>query len=289
MSPTSKFVLVITAFFSKCVAQDLPLKISAVVTDQCSNLLPLNITRYQDLETVNLLLNERYRHPCKCAGNRLAFLNMTDTTQQCPSNWQLISTPVRGCGRSNPNPSCDSAMYASNGFNYNHICGRVIGYQNGTTDAFDTIVNSAKTIDQPYVDGVSLTHGASGSRQHIWTFAAAVQEQGPFYGAEFSCECTNTNYEWPYQVPSFVNNNYFCETGNPGPTNPVILHSDDPLWDGQGCASTSTCCQLNQPPWFCTSLLQTTSDDLELRICSNEESRSEDVIVSLVEIYVALR
>ena len=30
----------------------------------------------------------------------------------------------------------------------------------------------------PYIDGVSLTHGAAGSRQHIWSFAAARYETG---------------------------------------------------------------------------------------------------------------
>ena len=31
-------------------------------------------------------------------------------------------------------------------------------------------------IDSYYVDGVSLTYGGAGSRQHIWTFAAGITE-----------------------------------------------------------------------------------------------------------------
>ena len=41
----------------------------------------------------------------------------------------------------------------------------------------------------------------------------------------------------------------------------------DPLWDGEGCRSTSTCCEFNTPPWFYKSLPQNSSDNLELRLC----------------------
>ena len=40
-------------------------------------------------------------------------------------------------------------------------------------------------------------------------------------------------------IPSFVGNDYFCETGAPqgeilsGGT-PIAFYADDPLWDGQG-------------------------------------------------------
>ena len=35
---------------------------------------------------------------------------------------------------------------------------------------------AAQGIDGYYVEGVSLTHGQSGSRTHIWTFAAGLSE-----------------------------------------------------------------------------------------------------------------
>ena len=34
----------------------------------------------------------------------------------------------------------------------------------------------AQGIDSYYVEGVSLTHGGAGRRQHIWTFAAGLSE-----------------------------------------------------------------------------------------------------------------
>ena len=38
-------------------------------------------------------------------------------------------------------------------------------------------------------------------------------------------------------MPSFIGNDYFCESGNPDPNGnvPVLFYADDPLWDGKGC------------------------------------------------------
>ena len=59
------------------------------------------------------------------------------------------------------------------------------------------------------------------------------------------------------------------------------------LWDGEGCVPTSTCCEFNRPPWFCTTLPQSTTDDLELRICHGGDlSADEDTVISLVDISV---
>ena len=272
----------------------LPVRLTPAMSQQCLAPQPVNAT--YALETVNRLLTDKFGAPlgsqCTCGGNaywkRVAYLNMNDSATQCPSNWRHFETPVRGCISSTSSAGCDSAIFPTNGFTYNRVCGRVIGYQRGTPDAFEISRFGVRGIEQNYVDGLSLTHGAPGSRQHIWTFAAALYEQDPNYNQIWVCECTNTNYNWPYQVPSFVGNDYFCDTGNPGP-NYVHgrVYPDDPLWDGKGCGPSSTCCQLNNPPWFCTSLAQPTSDDLELRICQTEGTTTEDIITTLVEIYVS--
>ncbi len=44
-------------------------------------------------------------------------------------------------------------------------------------------------LEGTYIDGISLTHGAPGSRSHIWTFAGAVND---FAGADVICACTNS-------------------------------------------------------------------------------------------------
>ena len=110
---------------------------------------------------------------------RVANLNMTDPDQQCPENLQLSYTnqPIRLCGKRTDGPSCDSVTFTTYGVQYRQVCGRVRGYQFGSTDPFErfTYCPAPCTIDSPYVDGVSITHGAS-PRKHIWTYAAGIYE-----------------------------------------------------------------------------------------------------------------
>ena len=229
--------------------------------------------------------------PCSCGSpewTRVAYLNMSDPNQQCPSNWTLTTTPVRGCGRSSTGyHTCDSVFYPVNGRTYSSVCGRVNAYQFAIGSAFS---NQRNNIEVDYVSGVSITHGLRGSRQHIWTFAAALGDNCTD-NIRFLCPCSNVNLNWPYQVPSFIGNDYFCESGRHGAGGScfnglLIYFPDDPLWDGQNCAPSSTCCELNNPPWFCKTLLQPTSDDLEIRQCHEYIGVDEDTLISLIDIYV---
>ena len=230
--------------------------------------------------------------PCSCGGEgwtRAVYLNMSDPNQQCPSNWTLITTPIRGCGRRATGVAvCDSVTYSVYGRSYSSVCGRILAYQRGWAGAFlFAIYGNLNTIVTAYLSGVSLTHGPAGSRQHIWSFVGADYEQNPNYHTDGNCPCTNTNVSWPHQVPPFINNDYFCDTGNSGPgTNYSVYYTDDPLWDGIGCSSTSTCCDFNSPPWFCKSLPQPTSDDLEIRNCYADNSNQADRLITLIDIYI---
>ena len=47
-----------------------------------------------------------------------------------------------------------------------------------------------------------------------------------------------------------------------------FLYPDDPLWDGQNCnGPESTCCTIPNMPWFLKTLNETTTDNIELRVC----------------------
>ena len=84
-----------------------------------------------------------------------------------------------------------------------------------------------------------------------------------------------------------MGNDYFCDSGtNEADENILQDYPDDPLWDGEGCEGANTCCQFNNPPWFCKQLPQPTTDDIELRICSNYIISNEDTPIERVEIYV---
>ena len=76
-----------------------------------------------------------------CGGSigwrRVAYLNMSDPSQQCPSVWQEITTPHRVCGRRSTSASCEGLTYSTGSEQYDQVCGRIIGYQLGSPYAFD--------------------------------------------------------------------------------------------------------------------------------------------------------
>ena len=211
---------------------------------------------------------------------RVANLNMTDPDQQCPENLQLSYTdqPIRMCGRRSVSPGCDSVTFTTYGVQYQQVCGRVRGYQFASPDAFycHSQRSCPTNIDNPYVDGVSITHGAS-PREHIWTYAAGILENA------HACPCTGGGAS----PPAFVGSDYYCESGlNSGSWNDV-LELNDPLWDGQGCGGLEgTCCDPPNLPWFCKELPEPTTDDLEFRICGDEVLSNEDTPIDLVQLYI---
>ncbi len=223
-----------------------------------------------------------------CGGTgwrRVGYLDMTDPSQSCPSGLTLknYSPVIRSCGRAANTAGCWSTFYNTGGTQYSRVCGRVRGYQFGDGNAFySSTVGTG--LNSNYVDGVSLTHGQSNSRTHIWTFASALSEtnNGIFHGDNY-CRCITLAASQP---PAFVGNDYFCESGlhTPWvPRQPRIFYPSDPLWDSLNCISS--CCQLNSPPYFTKTLPAPTSDDIELRICSRFPAQA-DIPIDQVELYV---
>ncbi len=69
---------------------------------------------------------------------RVANLDMTDPNQNCPDGFGLVSrTTPRTCGR--PGPGCVAITYPTYGVEYSRVCGRVIGYQDKSPKAFESI------------------------------------------------------------------------------------------------------------------------------------------------------
>ena len=219
---------------------------------------------------------------------RVAFINMTDTSYNCPTGLNLTTYSKRTCGRSHITiGGCSSTTFNVGGLPYSHVCGRIRGYQFAGTGAFWGYFNRNQGIDSYYLTGVSLTHGGAGSRQHIWTFAAGLTEEDKYYIIRYlsaGCPCDTHDYD---RVPAFVGDDFFCESGLHSPwSHQDILFPDDVLWDGQNCTSNSTCCQLNNPPWFTKNLTNATTNDIELRICTSYLPEQDDVPLELIELYV---
>ena len=219
-----------------------------------------------------------------CGGSegwrRVVYLNMTDPNTNCPLSWPLTSySNTRSCGRlCSSSRSCDPVLFPVSGGNYTSVCGSIRAYQGNqgyaplAFYAFHT--RQVTTIGGAYVSGVSLTHGSP--QQHIWTFAAGASEDLPT--ERYVCPC---DASINITVPPFVGGDYFCESGN---QRGLPSYINDPLWDGQGCSSSSTCCSFNNPPYFTKQLPSPTSDPIEARLCRYYSS--EDISVEFMELYV---
>ena len=98
---------------------------------------------------------------------RVAHIDMTDpATCCCPRGLREFSnaaaTNQRACGRSSDSSGCSSVMFSIRE-KYSHVCGRVRGYPYRSPDAFAP--SSGKTINDAYIDGISITHGSP--RRHL--------------------------------------------------------------------------------------------------------------------------
>ena len=193
---------------------------------------------------------------------RLIYLNMSDPSQECPPTWREYASEVRVCGRPSSTTKSCAAIHQLTDQMYSRVCGRVIGYQRGTPDAFRQY--NENDID---LDGINITTGAQ--HNHIWSYVA-----GHTQDHQSDCPCSSNN---PSSPPQSISNRYYCESGSPSSTHL--------LWDSQQCEGT---CHTgaNSPPWFSVQLPAPTTDAIEVSICCDQDTDDEDVLVELIEIYV---
>ena len=220
---------------------------------------------------------------------RVAYVNMSQSGATCPQGLtQQTFSGLTLCGRSAGAPGCRSTVFSTLGLSYSKVCGQLRGYQLGAPDAFrpyDT--NSAITVDNVYVDGISITYG-NAPRKHIWTYATGLYLYSRF--PQYTCPCNTIGVQ---DVPSYVGSDYYCETGDNDITKTTMLHDvnalyfNDPLWDGQQCPGVEApCCTHPNMPWFHKTLSETTTEDIELRVCGNEEISDEDTPLEVIELLV---
>jgi len=249
---------------------------------ECNPALPsgyYNIRTPQGAERVFCEMNTRNCGNITGGWMRAAYIDMTDVNNTCPQGLiESIHSSKRMCTRSNANAGCSSVTFPSHKLPYTKVCGRARGYQFRSTDGFATYTVHGTSLNSYYLDGLSITYGSP--RNHIWSFAAGISKDRNLGPSNCPCAATRQGAS----VPPFVGRNYFCESGNTGPQE-AQWYLDDPLWDSQGCASGSTCCNRGGP-WFTTTLGQEVRDDTEVRVCSNEIKSHEDIGLDQLEILV---
>ena len=269
----------ITEELLKDVLKRCELPTSCKVLYQCNPALPsgyYNIVTPQGVERVYCEMNTTNCGNITGGWMRAAYIDMTNPGNTCPKGLTYkVQSSTRMCRSSHTSAGCTSVTFPTHMTPYTKVCGRARGYQYASPDGFRK--GGHNNIESYYVDGLSVTHGSP--RNHIWTFAAGVSKDYNYPSS--NCPCAS-----PYPgaaAPPFVGEQYFCESGNTGPFERNQWYLDDPLWDSEGCASGSTCCNRGGP-WFATTLSQEASADTEVRWCSSDNG--EDTGVDQLEIYV---
>ena len=88
---------------------------------------------------------------------RVADIDMTRHKENCPSGFRRItsSDKVMCGGRSS---RCISTTFTTHGMKYSRVCGKIVGYQFGRTNAFQTYNNDPTIlVDEEFLDGIVLT------------------------------------------------------------------------------------------------------------------------------------
>ena len=211
---------------------------------------------------------------------RVVYVNMSQSGATCPQGLtQRTFSGLTLCGRNSA--GCQSTVFSALRLAYSQVCGQLRGYQFRAPDAFHySLFNPSVSIDNVYVDGASITYG-SAPRKHIWTYAAGRN----LLTGSSRCPCNTGSVLHP---PPFVGSDYYCETGDNDDTCcESILFSNDTLWDGQQCPGLEApCCTHPNMPWFKKTLSETTTEDIELRVCATQSSSSEDTPLELIELFV---
>ena len=215
---------------------------------------------------------------------RIGYFDMGGNLAECPEPLERFAGNGSWYCRRTSRP-CTSVHFSALGNNYTAVCGMVEGYQYGSMDGFFHSTAS-KTPDDLYAEGISITHG-SFPRRHLWMYAVGINAN-PDSNPTWQCPCTvlGTNTT----LPTFLGNDYYCDSGNPSRSSFSNAHLyPDRLWDNSGpsCVSDSTCCDNPDQPWFKKKLTQPANEDVEMRWCGDASPVTDEATATTrVELYI---
>ena len=177
---------------------------------------------------------------------RVGVLNLENRPQVCSGDFVTVDRNSR-CLRSIEEPGCSHIVFPVWNVSYSHICGAVEAYFLTSPDGFNGSSTSPNTsINDNYVNGISLTYGKAPNRTHIWTFIAHHTQN-----------CT-------FNKPHYVGNNFSCLK-----------------WEDSCSTSTHSCTHS-----FYMQLQEPTTEDIELRLCQDKNQEDEVIYVENFEITV---
>jgi len=192
-------------------------------------------------------------------GGWTTITNLDFVVDACPGDWEPYSGESL-CFRNVTGAGARSATFDSLGISWSEVRGQITARQWNSMDAFGQSRESY-SVEDDYVDGISITVGAISTRQHLFTLAIGISQQN------------NTSYSGPAQAgPApqiWVGSDYLCESGN-----------SDSNWGPTWYTPT-----LFNSSWT-ASLATPTTSGVEVRLMSNQDSSNEDVGVASVVLMV---
>ncbi len=178
---------------------------------------------------------------------RLAELDVAS----CPAGLKSkIFEGIRTCVVNEDDPGCTSVSFGSYGISFSKICGQIRGYGIGTVDGIHNMRPGGYSINDNYLDGVSLSTGDF----HVWSFAAG------------NCWCSQV-------LPHFITGDWTCD----GQRCPGNNFCGNYLWNNTRCGEDVP---------FLKHLPNTTTNGIKMRVCRDEPRDNEDIALSNIELYV---
>ena len=221
-------------------------------------LQPYSMSGYYWVTSSNGSSVRVYCEMTKSCGNitggltRVALLNNKTRPLICTGDFVTVNEDMQ-CVRSTEDPGCSHIIFPLMKITYSHICGNVEATWFGTPDGFTGSSRSSSTMNDNYVDGISLTYGRTSNRNHIWTFIADGNRA--------------TRQSCPRNISDYVGNSYSC------------------LKYERLCSSNNSCSHA-----FFKQFQKPLTEDIEMRLCRDGRRHgildNEGIYVGNVEIYV---
>ena len=196
-------------------------------------------------------------------GGFTVLADLDFSAEECPGEWVMYSSKPY-CHRGSEVASAASASFPSFGVSWTELHTTLTAYQYASMNAF--YFAEGRGLDDLYVDGLSITHGAEGSREHLYTFAIGMTTKG---SSGYDCPAQGGN-----PPPDFVGEAYACGSAN---TTYGWIYA----WYSSPVFSAAS---------VLASASAATTDDVELRLMADEESAahsdSEDIGLSSLKVMV---
>ena len=216
----------------------------------------------------------------RCGGKGwLRVAKVDASTGVCPENFKIdyAHSQIKVCRGNKTSSQLNRGRLYTMTFpievNFTRVAAFVEGYQFGSPGAFSR--NHTYSMD-----GIAFYYGSFTSNTFLWAYAAGEADKKGSTG----CPCSTVpGDEAPYGIY------HYCDTGNSGNTSHSIWYYNKPLWTGNGCPTTSTCCDPPDLPYFCRSGLRNTAsaDKFTVAVHLSHGTNLEDIGISNLEIYVA--